>query len=63
MEAGTCARPSSTESLAEVHTWIDNHPKTKHGVHEYTPEMFGLTTADLHRRFSFYIDRFGITTT
>jgi hypothetical protein len=54
---------SSTESLAEVHTWIDNHPKTKHGVHEYTPEMFGLTTADLHRRFSFYTDRFGITTT
>jgi Sulfotransferase family len=54
---------SSTESLAEVHAWIDNHPKTKHGVHEYTPEMFGLTTADLHRRFSFYTDRFGITTT
>jgi hypothetical protein len=48
------------QSQANVQQWIDNHPKTKHGVHEYEPEDFGFTAAGLRRRFAFYIDRFGV---
>jgi Sulfotransferase family len=63
--ASVCAHlgiPFEPSSRSAVQTWLDDHPKTKHGVHTYAAEDFGLTIAGLHRRFSFYIDRFGIDT-
>jgi Sulfotransferase family len=54
--------PFEQGSRSAVQTWLDDHPKTKHGVHTYAAEDFGLTVDGLHRRFSFYIDRFGIAT-
>jgi Sulfotransferase family len=47
-------------SRAALQTWIDDHPKTKHGEHKYTAEEFGMTTADIRRRFAFYIQRFNV---
>lgn len=43
-----------------VGSWIDEHPKTRFGVHEYTPEQYGLVADGLRRRFAFYIERFGV---
>ncbi len=54
--------PVGAASVDSVQAWIDDHPKTKHGVHEYTPETYGLTAEGLRRRFSFYIERFNIAT-
>ena len=52
--------PFSDASRANVQAWIDDHPQTKHGVHEYSAEEFGLTVAGIRRRFSFYTERFGV---
>jgi hypothetical protein len=50
----------SDTSRRNVERWIDEHPKTRHGVHHYRPEDFGLDRVALHRRFAFYIERFGV---
>jgi hypothetical protein len=52
--------PVSEASVAELRAWIDSHPKTEHGVHEYTPETFGFTAEGLRRRFAFYTERFDL---
>ena len=49
-------------SSASVAQYIADHPRTKHGEHRYAAEDFGLTRAGLHRRFGFYIERFGVAT-
>ena len=61
--AAICGRYGLTfaaDSKASVQQWIDDHPQTRHGVHEYQAEDFGFTAAGLRRRFAFYIERFGI---
>jgi hypothetical protein len=40
--------------------WAAQNPRGAHGAHEYSPEEFGLDLPATRRRFSFYIDRFGI---
>ena len=40
--------------------WAAQNPRGAHGTHEYSPEEFGLDLAATRRRYSFYIDRFGI---
>jgi hypothetical protein len=52
----------SSEALRRMKAWRDDTPKDKHGVHEYHPEEFGLSTDALHERFRFYSDRFGVPT-
>ena len=47
-------------SRSAVQLWIDDHPQTQHGLHEYSAEGFGLTVTGLRRRFSFYRERFGV---
>jgi hypothetical protein len=50
----------SSEAAVAMQAWIDSHPQREHGTHRYTAEEFGLSTAGLRRRFSFYSERFGI---
>jgi hypothetical protein len=52
--------PFTEVSARRVQAWLDDHPQTKHGVHQYKAEDFGLTTAGLRRRFAFYTDRFDV---
>ncbi|MCU1594875.1 MAG: Sulfotransferase [Frankiales bacterium] len=52
----------STEAATAMQAWIDSHPQREHGTHRYSAEEFGLSTAGLRRRFSFYSERFGIAT-
>lgn len=52
--------PFSDASRRRVQQWIDEHPKTQHGVHEYSAERFGFDTERLRERFAFYVRRFGI---
>jgi hypothetical protein len=52
--------PFDAASRARVQRWIDDHPKTKHGVHRYSADDFGLDTQRLRDRFAFYSRRFGI---
>jgi hypothetical protein len=40
--------------------WAVQNPRGAHGTHEYSPEEFGLDLPATRRRYSFYIDRFGI---
>ena len=58
-----CSRlgiPFSDTSRRNVEHWDDEHPKTRHGVHRYRAEDFGLDRVGLHRRFAFYTERFGV---
>ena len=43
-----------------VGRWVTDHRRTQHGVHEYTPEQFGLDADGFRRRFAPYIERFGV---
>jgi sulfotransferase family protein len=52
--------PFGGGSRARVGEWIDDHPKTKHGVHRYAAQDFGLDQHRLRARFAFYSRRFGI---
>jgi hypothetical protein len=48
------------DATTAMQRWIDAHPKREHGTHTYSAEQFGLATDRLRRRFSFYVERFGI---
>lgn len=48
------------EAAAAMQRWMDAHPQREHGTHTYSAEQFGLSTDRLRRRFSFYMERFGI---
>jgi Sulfotransferase family len=52
--------PFGDESAHRVQAFVDQNPQTKHGVHKYSPEDFGLTAERLRERFAFYTDRFGV---
>ncbi len=53
-------QPFGDDSRAGVEKWITDNPSTKHGVHHYTAEEFGLSEERLRQRFSFYMNRFGV---
>ncbi len=52
--------PYSDETRKRVEAWLQANPQTKHGVHEYAAEDFGLKKAQLRERFSFYTKRFNV---
>jgi hypothetical protein len=56
----TLGVPFDERSRARVARWIDDNPQTKHGVHRYTAQDFGLDEARLRERFGFYTRRFAI---
>lgn len=47
-------------SKRQVQTWLDDHPRTKHGEHRYAASDFGFDADALRRRFAFYIERFDV---
>jgi hypothetical protein len=47
-------------SRARVQRWLDDNPQTKHGVHRYTAEEYGLDDARIRARFAFYTRRFDV---
>ena len=60
---GICSHfdmPFGADSEDAVGRWIADHPQTKHGIHTYTAEQFGLDADGLRRRFAPYIERFGV---
>jgi hypothetical protein len=40
--------------------FLAEHPKDKHGRHEYTLEEFGLDREEERRRYAWYQERFGL---
>lgn len=40
--------------------WYADNRSGAHGEHRYTPEQFGLSTAQLLADYDFYIERFGV---
>ncbi len=40
--------------------WIDDNPQNKFGKHEYKLAEFGLTAADIERRFERYLARYAV---
>ena len=44
-----------------VAQWAADHPKGEHGVHDYSPEQYGLRTEVIHERYSDYIEACGVT--
>ena len=52
--------PFGAGSVGAVERFLADNPQTKHGVHRYSAEQFGLDPDRLHRRFGVYMDRFGV---
>jgi hypothetical protein len=52
--------PMTELAAANMRAFIDDNPKGKHGVHEYTPEEYGVVPAEVRSAFSTYLDRFDI---
>lgn len=44
-----------------VRNYLADNPRTKHGVHQYSLEDFGLDRGEADERFAPYRERFGIT--
>jgi Sulfotransferase family len=61
--AAICASldvPFGASSRARLQQWLDDNPQTKHGVHRYTANEYGLDESRLRARFAFYTRRFGV---
>ena len=52
--------PFGAGSVVAVERFLADNPQTKHGVHRYSAEQFGLDPERLHRRFGVYMDQFGV---
>jgi hypothetical protein len=52
--------PFDAKSIDGVERFLANNPQTKHGVHRYSAEQFGLDPRRLHRRFGAYMDQFRV---
>jgi hypothetical protein len=52
--------PQAADLPDRINNFMAANPRDKHGVHKYTPEDYGLDAAYLARRFSAYVERFGI---
>jgi len=52
--------PYSPAADARMRAFLAEHPKDKHGRHEYTLEQFGLDRDVERRRYAWYRERFGL---
>lgn len=52
--------PFDADSIGGAERFLSDNPQTKHGVHRYSAEQFGLNRERLHRRFGAYMDQFGV---
>jgi hypothetical protein len=48
----------SAEAGRRMAAWAGENPAGSHGTHEYAVEDFGVTAADVRRRFRSYVQRF-----
>ncbi len=55
--------PMSEEAAERMRAFIENNPKGKHGVHQYTPEEYGVDPAAVRRAFGDYIEHFKLNAT
>ena len=46
------------EVVGRMRTWWETNPADKQGVHDYTPEQYGIDLDELRDQFAFYNDRF-----
>jgi len=51
-------RPLSDEAATAMGRWLLDHPRHRHGRHEYSLEQFGLSPATVRDRLADYTDRF-----
>jgi Sulfotransferase family len=58
---GLAGQPFTDSAQAAMRTFMDAHPRGRHGGVLYDLDQFGLTRPDLRRRFAFYDARFGVT--
>jgi hypothetical protein len=52
-------RKMTEAHAAAIREWLANNPPTKHGVHKYATDEFGLGPEATNRQFQSYLDRFG----
>ena len=52
--------PFSDNMKKSILVWIQNNPQNKHGRHSYSPEEFGLTSAQIRQEYASYSERFHI---
>ncbi|WP_419917987.1 sulfotransferase family protein [Candidatus Poriferisocius sp.] len=61
--AAICDRfgyPFDTAAERRMARWAADHPRGEHGVHDYSPESYGLRAEDLNERFARYIETCGV---
>lgn len=51
----------TAEAEARMHRFVQENPRDKHGVHRYTPAMFGLDPRQVAGAFDAYCERFCIS--
>ncbi|MYJ62333.1 MAG: sulfotransferase, partial [Acidimicrobiia bacterium] len=49
-----------TAAEQAVAQWAADHPKGEHGVHDYSPEQYGLRAEAIHERYAKYIEACGV---
>jgi len=47
-----------TRLESNIHKWIEENPRNKHGVHNYNLEKFGLEEMDIQELFSPYLEEY-----
>ncbi|MDQ1466373.1 MAG: hypothetical protein QOH10_788 [Actinomycetota bacterium] len=52
--------PMTDGAARRIRAFIADNPQGKHGVHNYTPEEFGIDPAVIRRDFAAYIDQFDL---
>ena len=50
------------ETVEAMRKHAEGHRKDRHGKHEYSLQMYGLSEAAVRDRLAAYIDRFGLPT-
>ncbi|MEM8659434.1 MAG: sulfotransferase [Pseudomonadota bacterium] len=50
--------PLSAEGKAAMHTWLADHPRGKHGKHEYELGDYGISRAQVEDVFADYCERY-----
>ena len=53
--------PLTPDARSQMQTWLDDHPKGKHGEHEYRLEDYGINRAEVEALFADYVARYQLT--